>query len=171
MVISELIIKIWYLDSLISLIHHVTAAIFICITIWVGLYFLLKKNSTFNNTLREFKLLHDKSFKICVLGTFTNATILQLFRGFLKIPFLRWINKEALVLSKKNISENWMIDWTLVSLADPPLGFVLNVKILPLKWHNGGERAQGGWKLKEFRKTKQLQSCMAMEEEMVEEGA
>lgn len=64
-----------------------------------------------------------------------------------------------------------MIDWTLVSLADPPLGFVLNVKILPLKWHNGGEGAQGGWKLEEFRKTKQLQSCMAVEEEMVEEGA
>lgn len=44
---------------------------------------------------------------------------------------------------KKNISENWMIDWTLLSLADPPLGFVLNVKILLLKWHNGGEGAQG----------------------------
>lgn len=36
-----------------------------------------------------------------------------------------------------------VIDCTLVSLADPPLGFALNVKILPLKGHNG-EREFGG---------------------------
>lgn len=68
--------------------------------------FFSSKNSTFNNTIREFKQSQDKSLKICVLGTFTNTTIKQLFWGFLKILFLRWINKEALVFSKKNISEN-----------------------------------------------------------------
>lgn len=134
-------------------------------------FFFSPQNRTFNKTIREFKHSHNKSLKICILGIFTNTTTKQLFRGFLKIRFLRWINKEALVFSKKSMSENWMTDWTLVSLADPPLGFVLNVKILPLKWHNGGEGARGGWKLKEFRKTKQLQNCMAVAEEMVEEGA
>lgn len=43
------------------------------------------------------------------------------------------------------------------------------MKILPLKRHNG-EREHGGEKLKEFTKTKQLQSSIAVKEEMVEKG-
>lgn len=69
-------------------------------------FFFSLKNQTFNKTTREFKHSYDTSLKICVLGTFTNTTTKQLFRGFLKILFLRWINKEALVFSKKNTSEN-----------------------------------------------------------------
>lgn len=63
-----------------------------------------------------------------------------------------------------------VIDWTLVSLADPPLGFALNVKILLLKWHNGERELTGGnWR--NSQKTKQLQNSIAVKEEMVEEGA
>lgn len=47
-------------------------------------------------------------------------------------------------------------------MADPPLGFVLNVKIFPLKRHNGGEGARGP-PTKEFnQKTKQLHGSVAL---------
>lgn len=137
----------------------------------ITICFFSSKNSTFSNTIREFKHSRDTSLKICALGTFTNTTIKQLFRGFLKSYFFDGLIRKHLYLVKRtSVKIEWLTElWShsLILLWD------LCWMWKSFHWNDtmGERELRGGWKLKEFRKTKQLQSCMAVEEEMVEEGA